>query len=36
MAPIQPNGTMYAFDTGNNSNTQAFTSLAGISYPAGS
>jgi hypothetical protein len=33
---IQPNGEMYAFDAGNNSNTQAFTSLAGISYPAGS
>jgi hypothetical protein len=33
---IQTDGTMCAFDPGNNSNTQAFTSLAGIFYPVGS
>jgi hypothetical protein len=33
---IQTDGKVYAFDPGNNSNTQAFTSLAGISYPVGS
>ena len=33
---INTGGAMRAFDTGNNSNTQAFTSLAGIAYPVGS
>jgi hypothetical protein len=33
---IQPNGEMYAFDPNGNVDTQAFTSLAGVSYPVGS
>ena len=33
---IKTDGTVGAFDPGNNSNTQAFTDLAGISYSVGS